>query len=312
MRGPARPITHCGQVLRKGDRPLEIVTSRQWWIRTLAHKEALARPGPRTAAGTRSSCVPATRTGSGPERATGWSAGSASSACRSRSGTASTSTASRTTTHPADRDEDDLPVDPTTDVPAGLSASQRGVPGGFTAETDVMDTWATSSLTPQIAGGWEDPYGRRPLVAGLPHGPAAPGPRHHPHLAVLHGGALAPRARLPALVRTPPSPAGSSTPTARRCPSRWATSSRPRPCWRSTAPMQSATGRRRGRPGMDTAFDEGQMEVGPEAGPEDPERLEVRAQPQAMGGTEDGAEAQSAAPSRQPAAGSRRAHPEQA
>ena len=30
------------------------------------------------------------------------------------------------------------------------------MPGGFTADPDVMDTWATSSLTPQIAGGWED------------------------------------------------------------------------------------------------------------------------------------------------------------
>jgi valyl-tRNA synthetase len=30
------------------------------------------------------------------------------------------------------------------------------MPGGFTADPDVMDTWATSSLTPQIAGRWED------------------------------------------------------------------------------------------------------------------------------------------------------------
>ena len=28
------------------------------------------------------------------------------------------------------------------------------MPGGFTAETDVFDTWFTSSLTPQIATGW--------------------------------------------------------------------------------------------------------------------------------------------------------------
>jgi valyl-tRNA synthetase len=52
--------------------------------------------------------------------------------------------------------EDDLPIDPTTDVPEGYSPEDRGVPGGFTADPDVMDTWATSSLTPQIAGGWED------------------------------------------------------------------------------------------------------------------------------------------------------------
>ncbi len=29
------------------------------------------------------------------------------------------------------------------------------MPGGFVGDPDVMDTWATSSLSPQIAGGWE-------------------------------------------------------------------------------------------------------------------------------------------------------------
>lgn len=48
-----------------------------------------------------------------------------------------------------------LPVDPSTDVPPGYTEEQRGVPGGFEAETDVFDTWATSSLTPQLAAGWE-------------------------------------------------------------------------------------------------------------------------------------------------------------
>ncbi|MBO3664089.1 valine--tRNA ligase [Microbacterium stercoris] len=48
-----------------------------------------------------------------------------------------------------------LPVDPSTDVPTGFTAEQRGVPGGFVGETDVLDTWATSSLTPQIVGGWQ-------------------------------------------------------------------------------------------------------------------------------------------------------------
>jgi valyl-tRNA synthetase len=40
-------------------------------------------------------------------------------------------------------------------VPEGWSADQRDVPGGFTADPDVMDTWATSSLSPQIVTGWE-------------------------------------------------------------------------------------------------------------------------------------------------------------
>src|SRR5262249_34168681 len=47
-----------------------------------------------------------------------------------------------------------LPVDPATATPPGYTAGQRDVPGGFTGDRDVMDTWATSSLTPQIAGGW--------------------------------------------------------------------------------------------------------------------------------------------------------------
>src|SRR6266542_2157989 len=47
-----------------------------------------------------------------------------------------------------------LPVDPAADPPPGYAAEQRGQPGGFAGDPDVMDTWATSSLTPQIAGGW--------------------------------------------------------------------------------------------------------------------------------------------------------------
>ena len=48
----------------------------------------------------------------------------------------------------------ELPVDPSSDVPAGFREDQRGKPGGFIGDPDIMDTWATSSLTPQIAGGW--------------------------------------------------------------------------------------------------------------------------------------------------------------
>ena len=50
---------------------------------------------------------------------------------------------------------DELPIDPSSQVPTGFAEDQRGVPGGFMADPDVMDTWATSSLTPQIVCGWE-------------------------------------------------------------------------------------------------------------------------------------------------------------
>jgi valyl-tRNA synthetase len=57
--------------------------------------------------------------------------------------------------HPLLPREDELPIDPSTDLPHGFTDDQRGKPHGFLGDPDVMDTWATSSLTPQIAGGWE-------------------------------------------------------------------------------------------------------------------------------------------------------------
>src|SRR4029077_5335799 len=52
--------------------------------------------------------------------------------------------------------EDDLPIDPSATAPPGYTEDQRDQPNGFGADPDVMDTWATSSLTPQIATGWVD------------------------------------------------------------------------------------------------------------------------------------------------------------
>src|SRR3954452_20949967 len=52
-------------------------------------------------------------------------------------------------------DESLLPVDPSAEPAPGYPESQRGVPGGFVGDPDVMDTWATSSLTPQLVCGWE-------------------------------------------------------------------------------------------------------------------------------------------------------------
>ena len=53
-------------------------------------------------------------------------------------------------------DDADLPIDPQSDVPPGYQAAQRGRPGGFVGDPDIMDIWATSSLTPQIVCGWPD------------------------------------------------------------------------------------------------------------------------------------------------------------
>ena len=51
-------------------------------------------------------------------------------------------------------DVSDLPIDPSEDTPRGFSEDSRGKPNGFIGEKDVLDTWFTSSMTPQIGGKW--------------------------------------------------------------------------------------------------------------------------------------------------------------
>jgi valyl-tRNA synthetase len=155
-RGVGRPITHAVKFYERGDRPLEIVTSRQWWIRTLAHRDALLELGRQL-----HWHPPFMRA-----RYEDWVAGLNSDWLVSRQRFFGIPFPIWYRLGPDGEpdhaelilpEEDDLPIDPTTDVPRGYSPDQRDIPGGFRAEMDVMDTWATSSLTPQIAGGWEDP-----------------------------------------------------------------------------------------------------------------------------------------------------------
>jgi valyl-tRNA synthetase len=56
--------------------------------------------------------------------------------------------------NPIYANKDELPVDPLTDLAPGYTEDQRDQPGGFAADPDVMDTWATSSMTPQIQSHW--------------------------------------------------------------------------------------------------------------------------------------------------------------
>jgi valyl-tRNA synthetase len=155
MRGEPRPITHVVKYYERGDRPLEIVTSRQWWIRTLPHQEALLMLGRDL------HWHPAYMRA----RYEDWVSGLNSDWLVSRQRFYGVpfpvwyrldEAGLPVHSEPLFPPEEDLPIDPTTDVPEGYSPQDRGVPGGFTADPDVMDTWATSSLTPEIAGGWED------------------------------------------------------------------------------------------------------------------------------------------------------------
>ena len=245
MIGEPRPITHPVKFYEKGDRPLEIVTCRQWFVRnagtTRSCDASCWRPR-RSSTGTRPTWLPLRGLGRGPQRRLEHQPPALLR--RALPGLVPAGpTGEPDYAAPIVPDEDGLPVDPSTDVPPGYTADQRGVPGGFVGDPDVMDTWATSSLTPQIAGGWEDDPDL--FAAGLPHGPATPGPRDHPHLAVLDGRALPPRARHPALaahrhLRLDPRPGpqedvqveGQRGHPAGRCSS-------------STAPTPCATGRQR-------------------------------------------------------------------
>ena len=151
--GDPRPITHAVKFFEKGDRPLEIVTSRQWFIKTMDFREALL------ARGRQLTWYPEYMRG----RLENWINGLSGDWCVSRQRFFGVpfplwypvgSDGTPDYTAPIVPPESRLPMDPSTDVPDGYTAEQRGVPGGFVGDPDVMDTWATSSLTPLIAGGW--------------------------------------------------------------------------------------------------------------------------------------------------------------
>ena len=157
--GEPRPITHPVKFFEKGDRPLEIVTSRQWYLRNGGRDTALRVDMLRR--GAELSWHPAYMKA----RYDNWVGGLNGDWLISRQRFFGVpfplwyrldDNGEPSYDAPLVPPEDRLPVDPSSDVPDGFSQDQRDQPGGFTADPDVMDTWATSSLSPHIAGGWED------------------------------------------------------------------------------------------------------------------------------------------------------------
>jgi valyl-tRNA synthetase len=149
--GEPTPITHAVKFFEKGERPVEIITSRQWFIRTLEHRNELIARGREIRWH-----PPYMRA-----RFEDWVNGLTGDWCISRQRFFGVpfpvwypidSGGTVRYDEPIPARPEQLPLDPSTDAPDGYTADQRGEPGGFAGDPDVMDTWATSSLTPQIAG----------------------------------------------------------------------------------------------------------------------------------------------------------------
>ncbi|WP_442893297.1 valine--tRNA ligase [Aquipuribacter sp. SD81] len=162
LEGEPRAITHPVKFYEKGDKPLEIVASRQWYLRNggrehgdggalrerllergrelVWHPEHMRHRYENWVGGLNGDWLVSRQRFFGVPFPVWYPLDEAG---EPRFGS------------PLLPAEDRLPVDPSSDVPDGFTEDRRGVPGGFVADPDVMDTWATSSLTPQIAGGWE-------------------------------------------------------------------------------------------------------------------------------------------------------------
>ena len=157
MVGEAKPITHPVKFFEKGDKPLEIVSTRQWYLRNGGRDEALRDK--LIALGKNLKFHPDFMR----VRFENWVNGLTGDWLVSRQrffGVPIPVWYALDAEGNPDYDrvitpaESALPVDPSSQCPEGFTEDQRGKPNGFMGEVDILDTWATSSLTPQLAGGW--------------------------------------------------------------------------------------------------------------------------------------------------------------
>jgi len=153
LEGKPRPIRQTVKFYEKGERPLEILLARQWFIRLMDKKDALLEQGRKVRWH-----PPFMR-----QRYEQWVQGLKSDWCLSRQRYLGVpipiwyplrEKSGPDYESPLLPRPERLPTDPVLEPAPGHTESQRNKPGGFVAETDVLDTWATSSLTPQIAAGW--------------------------------------------------------------------------------------------------------------------------------------------------------------
>ncbi|MGZ8737725.1 MAG: valine--tRNA ligase [Nocardioides sp.] len=157
--GEPSPTQRMTNFYEKGDKPLEIVSTRQWYIRNGGRDKELRDE--LVGRGAEMTWVPTHMK----HRYDNWVGGLNGDWLISRQRFFGIpfpvwypldDEGEPDYEHPLLPREDELPLDPSTVAPHGYDEDQRGKPGGFIGDPDVMDTWATSSLTPHIAGHWED------------------------------------------------------------------------------------------------------------------------------------------------------------
>ena len=156
--GEPKPIQHPVKFFEKGDRPLEIVSTRQWYVKNGARDEELRQR--LIELGQEIDWHPDFMR----VRYENWVNGLTGDWLISRQRFFGVpipiwypldAEGNPVFDQPILPTEDLLPVDPSSDTAPGFDEAQRGQAGGFIGEHDVMDTWMTSSLTPQLAGGWK-------------------------------------------------------------------------------------------------------------------------------------------------------------
>jgi valyl-tRNA synthetase len=260
--GEPKPITHPVKFYEKGDRPLEIVTSRQWYIRNGGRDDELRQ----AMLGRADELVwhpPYMQV-----RLENWVNGLNGDWLISRQRFFGVpfpvwypldADGQPDHDHPIAAAADTLPVDPASQVPPGFDESQRGDPGGFAADPDVMDTWATSSLSPEIVTGWgtDDDLFARTFPMDLR-------PQAHEIIRTwLFSTALRSHLEFQSLPWSNVAISGwVLDPDRKKMSKSQGNVVTPRPMIDQFGADAVRYWAASGRPGTDTAFDEGQMKVG--------------------------------------------------